>query len=307
MIYKYIILIIFFIQTIIAYAQSDFSDFQFEIHHPDGHIELDFVPHFFPNKKVMRCLIQDQYHIQPNADTTGFAQRRQWSWEYVSPKFDSVVEKVAIRPAYSFYEVNRKAKLPKNAQIMPAIWDFRVLKDTFLKQKDWYLTRVMNDDDVQKDENCIVIKLFESIPIVYKTYQCILKTPAILVQNIDNQIITDTLKDNSPYLKWTHVAARYVTRTRFILKSKPRFVIKTTSDSLFKPNQSNINGRTGGVSEWRERVVMSCPIIFPPNMIAAVQKALRKRCFRVKVTNIFDVATKHAVIQYMRKTLRRNQ
>jgi hypothetical protein len=301
MIYKLILFITFFIQTISIYAQSDFKDFKFEIEHPDGHIELDSIPNLQPGKKATRCLVQDRYELQPNADTTGYAQRRQWSWEYLSPKFDSVVEKVEIRPAYSFYEVNRKAKLPRKAKIIPAIWDYRVSKDTFLKQKDWYLMRVMNDNDVEKSENCIVMKLFESIPIVYKTYQCFLKTPAILVQNINNQWITDTLKNNSPYLKWTHVPARYVTRTRFVLKTKPRFVIRTTSDSLFKSNQNNIFGRTGGFTEWRERVVIRCFYDTPLDMIAQIQKALRKRCFRVKVTNIFDAETKKVLIQFQKK------
>jgi Putative peptidoglycan binding domain len=302
MIYKFISILIFFTTTLYAQKQRPSQIFVFEVQHPNKQISLDTLYNWSNGWKYARYVYPDQYEFDKNVplDSVQFRKRPQWKFQYAPPVYDSIVDEMEIRPAYSFYEVDPKAKLPPTAKIIHPVWNAVVSKDTFNKEHQFRLMQYLN---VESDKGFVpadaaVFAIVEDHDLVrYKTYQCVLKTPAVLIQNKDNQMITDTLNSTSEYLKWTHVPARTVVRKRYILQKRPRFILSRTSNDT-TPIRGATLVRQGGSDDWMQYI--TCGVVGNGFGIRPLQHALNVRGYRVKANNIFDAQTKKALIRFQK-------
>ena len=149
------------------------------------------------------------------------------------------------------------------------------------------------------DADCVGFVVFEEPTSYVRTYRRVLKTPAFLVQIIDNQKVVDTLQLPSPYLKETKVAPWICQKTTYTIREPLTITVQSSTPTV--PN--NISGlsliKAGGLSELREYIV--CGGVGDDSTALAIQKSLRHLGYRVKLNNTIDRRTKRALRAFQKQ------
>jgi hypothetical protein len=265
----------------------------------DKSVRYDTLSERMTGRRFVYCVIPDQFEtIETEAvDGLAYAQKRVLSYEFTPPQYDSFVERIELHSAYSFYDIDRKAKLPKGAVLIPPTWEIAIGR-ILIDSTQFMVSRFKGLEMDANDNDCMGFVVIELPKSYLHTYQRRLKTAALLVQKVNGQTVIDTLKLPSPYLRETKVKARYLQKTTYLVKEPIRITVQSTSPTI----PDNITGmrlkRQGGLSELREYIV--CGRHYGPT-IEAIQKSLRQRGYWVRTNNIMDNRTKRALTMFQKR------
>jgi peptidoglycan hydrolase-like protein with peptidoglycan-binding domain len=297
---KVIFTVFFCCWVLSGHAQTRYSTkVIIKVEHLDKSVQYDTLSERMAGRRFVYCIIPDQFETIKTApvDTLAYAQKRVLSYEFTPPQYDSLVETIEVRPAYSFYEIDKKAKRPKGAIFIPPTCEIE-RRRVIIDSTRILVGRFKGLEMGTNDADCIGFVVIDLPKNYFSSYQRRLKTAAVLIQKRNGQTITDTLKLSSPYLKEIKVNAYTLQKTTYSISKS--MTIKVKSTSLVTPN--NITGRRllreGMLSEMREYIV--CGGTVSPT-IRAIQKSLRRRGYWVKNNNIMDNRTKRALIIFQKR------
>jgi hypothetical protein len=275
------------------------TQYIFKIENLDKSVRYDTLSWQMSGRRFIYCIIPDQLETTKTEviDTLAYTKKRVLSYEFIPPQYDSLLETIEIQPAYSFYDIDKKAKLPKGAILIPPTWEIEIGRVT-IDTARILVARFKGLEMWGNDTDCIGFVVIDLPKNYLHTYKRRLKTAALLVQKEDGRTVIDTLKLPSPYLKETKVNARFMQKTTYSISEPMTIKVKSTLPT--KPN--NINGvhlvREGGLSEMREYIV--CGKISVPT-IKAIQKSLQQRGYWVRNNNIMDNRTKRALTAFQKR------
>ena len=300
---KLIFIFLFNIWALSLSAQS-FHDTSFviKIKHLNGSVRYDTLRERDSGRRFVACVIPDQFerNVKMAVDSIAYAQKRVLSYQFTPPQYDSLVETIALRPAYSFYEINEKATLHKAATLIPPTWEI-ASEYVMMASAHTIFARFTGLSPIgsASDADCVGFVVFEEPTSYVRTYRRVLKTPAFLAQIIDNQKVVDTLQLPSPYLKETKVASWICQKTTYTIREPLTITVRSSTPTV--PN--NISGlsliKAGGLSELREYIV--CGGVGDDSTALAIQKSLRHLGYRVKLNNTIDRRTKRALRAFQKR------
>jgi hypothetical protein len=265
----------------------------------DKSVRYDTLSWQMVSRKFVYCVIPDQFETVETGifDTLAYTRKRVLSYEFTPPQYDSLEVSIGIHPAYSFYEVDKKAKLPKGAILIPPTWEIEVGR-VVIDSTQFKVVRFKGLEMGANDADCIGFVIIELPKSYVSTYQRRLKTAALLIQKTNGRTVVDTLKLPSPYLKETKVIARNIEKTTYSVSEPMTIKLKSSAPTI--PN--NIAGihllKEGGLSELREYIV--CGGSLSPT-IRAIQRSLRQRGYWVRINNIMDNRTRRALRKFQRQ------
>jgi hypothetical protein len=279
--------------------QAQEQKFIIKVENLNGTIRYDTFDFKNVGKTYIGCIIRDQYETVKRLpiDTFPDVEGRVLSYEFTPPQYDSTIQTIEVRPAYSFYEVSPKMKLPKGASLIPPTWEIEQTKK-FPVGSQLGVKRVKGLRDYYADEECLWF-VFEELPSFVHIYKRVLKTPALLIQNIDNKIFTDTLKTPSDYLKEVKIPARYIqVRTYRAISPATIRTISSLPNVVYESKKRRLV-REGQFSEIRQ-FLLGCSMGHD-SIVASIQWSLKKEGYRVKINDRMDTRTKNALTDYQKK------
>jgi Putative peptidoglycan binding domain len=278
-------------------SQAQKQEFIIKIEQLNGSVRYDTFDFRHIGKRYVGCIIPDQYETVKRLpiDTFPDTQSRVLSYEFSPPQYDSIIRIMEVRPAYSFYEINSKAKLPKGAKLVAPTWEIEV-KSQYPVGRNLGVKRVNKLSSFLNETECLPFSVWE-LPSSITTYKRILKSPALLVQQNGDKTLTDTLKLPSKYLRELIIPERVVRVTTYRIVNPARIQVKSTLPNTIRQLKGRRLVREGLFSDIREFYV-DCS---PGTTVIAIQKSLKAEGYRVKINNIFDQRTKKALIAYQLK------
>jgi hypothetical protein len=289
---------IFIILCCLFAANIQAQDFVIKIEQLNGSVRYDTFDFQHPGKYV-GCIIPDQYETVTRLpiDTFPDIEPRVLSYEFLPPQYDSTIQTIEVRPAYSFYEVNPNIKLPKGVNLIPPTWEIQIKSS---RPESYYLgyIRIKEISSEINDNNCLSFA-FTEIPSYVTIYKRVLKSPALLVQKIGNKTLTDTLKFPSNYLKEVAIPARYIQITKYEVINHATVQVKSSLPNAILSTRNRRLVREGMFSDIRQFYI-GC-FMSSDSTIAAVQKSLKEKGYRVKINDRVDRHTKKALIAYQLK------
>jgi hypothetical protein len=280
-------------------SQAQKQEFIIKIEQLNGSVRYDTFDFRHIGKRYVGCIIPDQYETVTRLpiDTFPDIPTRVLSYEFYPPQYDSTIQTIEVRPTYSFYELNPKTKLPKGASLIPPTWEIEV-KSKYPAGHHLGVKQISNLSSIIDETDCLPFAFWE-LPSCITTYKRILKSPALLVQQIGDKILTDTLKLPSHYLRQVVMPARFVQVTNYQVVNLARIQVKSSLPNAIYELKRRRLVREGLFSDIRE-FYLDCG---PENKatVTAIQKSLRAEGYRVKINNVFDSRTKKALIAYQIK------
>lgn len=282
----------------VSSIQAQTQEFIIKVEQLNGSIRYDTFDfrHF---GKYVGCIIPDQYETVKRLPTDTFpdTKPRVLSYEFLSPQYDSTIQTIEVRPAYSFYEVNPNTRLPKGGNLIPPTWEIQVKSQHPVGYHLGYKRIKELSSDIN-DNDCLSFAFME-LPSYVTINKRVLKSPALLVQKIGGKTLTDTLKLPSNYLKEVVIPARYVQVTKYQVISPARVRVNASLPNVTLNSKSRRLVREGIFSDIRQFYI-GC-FMSSDSVIAAIQKSLRTKGYRVKINDMADRRTKKALIAYQLK------
>jgi Putative peptidoglycan binding domain len=283
-----------------AAQSSPINHYLIKVEDLDKSVRYDTLSGQMVGRRFVYCVIPDQFETVETGifDTLAYTQKRVLSYEFTLPQYDSLEVSIGIHPAYSFYEVDKKAKLPKGAILIPPTWEIEIGK-VLIDSTQFKVSRFKGLEMGANDSECVGFVVIELPKCYLRTSQRRLKTAALLIQKTDGRTVVDTLKLPSPYLKETKVSAYNLEKKTYSISEPMKITLKSSSPMI--PNK--IAGKhllkEGGLSELREYIV--CGRIHEPTTIRALQKSLRQRGYWVRINNTMDNRTRRALRMFQRR------